>query len=1088
MEPADFAFYMENVFGPLTLFNLILSTTVILLSWKFGLYKDFPAGLFRWVMYNDWGYFFVMSPLRWLPTHPLTPITGYPGTDAGCRFSAAVDNFFQMGGLYINFLLVSCIFYMVSFNRPAITKDNQLYYAAGYFVFGSVFAISAAAGNVTNNVGLCFSDTDLVLVRAALWWLGIIFQSLLIIPIALTIWQTSRAASGKTVGFGTYFRFVTIILPQLLSRGPVHLLELHSRSRVPPSNTLQWIIIVGLPLAQMVDTIMLGGKAAQACTGSFSRVAPENKSTKKYLAMNTNDKSQEGKRRSLQGANALVPPRTPDTDTEEVKSQAPSSKSGNSTIQRKPSKAVPGSVSSWLDSILSKELSFFTKTVMAVVAVVFALSLVVAMRIDLQRDERDRVTRLRDRMSVVNTMGEFLRCSNNERMLASHFTNSNGTAYLSDYKQQQALTDTARFQLELALLQADVRTTRTINPVTVIEKGVYYMRALEVHRARVVARYIGTKEVMQYYTTMNRYFLDYMLTRVSQDVTPSTRKTLAELSYLSLSEEFQTSRALGLYVFSTQSFESSYDYWLHVRSPFASAYAQKFLLLVDPSIASSSEYTTMASSPTYQDVINMQRIASSNSTASIASVSVDTWKNSTDTMSKLVRSLGSAVSVSQDLEVGALASWYGNRFRTAAGTLMPVLALNAVALLLTTLLAITLLWATVDYDKQQMDDEDNTQSRCPIPLGIHLVLTMVLSAVAVFVLAVMILKTNAQDSLQGAQLRDVRTVDLAAMSVFEALQEERAAGSLWLAQLARGANNSSVSLSQYRSLFTSTDRQLTTLSALLDNTVPFVIDGGFRASLQALRVSVSATAITTAKLQTLLTGYRSLARSIISYMYNRTNTIEMPLVEYLMMQQGFVDEWEESEFQLLTSASITTATCAGGSACSTTIAPLQGSVSYVASHLIDAWGANKGSLVSQLGDVMSKFEVIPPKYGTSAPSLNTSLSSWRDGAMQVDIMVQGLQASIQTAIDALATSEQDDLRDISIGLSILLLGVIVIGVVLIVRVHLLSDAMVFQKTLLNLKVETEKPEAPLQPFPKGFDKFGGYLQTGRWRHRASRPA
>ncbi len=101
-------------------------------------------------------YCFWMGPLRWAgyPSSYLSTTFGYPASTAGCSLVVFVDTFLQVGGLYLNTIVVGSIFYIVYFDRRTPkAKESRHYAILGYWICCIAIALPTVLSPVSSDYG-----------------------------------------------------------------------------------------------------------------------------------------------------------------------------------------------------------------------------------------------------------------------------------------------------------------------------------------------------------------------------------------------------------------------------------------------------------------------------------------------------------------------------------------------------------------------------------------------------------------------------------------------------------------------------------------------------------------------------------------------------------------------------------------------------------------------------------------------------------------------------------------------------------------------------------------------------------------------
>jgi len=257
--------YMTSVYAPFEVASLCVLLLCLLMTLKFKSYSDFPGSLFQWVLVIDICYGCFSGPLRWFePANVFYYEMVNPTTDAGCRAVATVDTFFQMASLYANTAIICSVWYMVFYQQSLSAKTANGKKARKvcillFWCFTLFFTFLVSFGSVTNAVGWCTVDSIALLVKQIVWYVIIILQALMVIPTNYRIYKSSLR-STRAVSKGTYVRFVGIVITQVLGLFPVLQIEYYGITRTPVPTSLYWLILVGFPLAHMLDGLLLSIK------------------------------------------------------------------------------------------------------------------------------------------------------------------------------------------------------------------------------------------------------------------------------------------------------------------------------------------------------------------------------------------------------------------------------------------------------------------------------------------------------------------------------------------------------------------------------------------------------------------------------------------------------------------------------------------------------------------------------------------------------------------------------------------------------------------------------------------------------------
>ncbi len=105
----------------------------------------------------------------------------------------------------------------------------------------------------------CAAQSIGLIAKILFWLLLLILQIVLLVPTNYTIWLSSNVTS-KSMGTGTYVRFIGIIVTQMFGLGPIFIAEFIGLFHQPISRTLVYAIAILWPLSHIVNSLLLGAR------------------------------------------------------------------------------------------------------------------------------------------------------------------------------------------------------------------------------------------------------------------------------------------------------------------------------------------------------------------------------------------------------------------------------------------------------------------------------------------------------------------------------------------------------------------------------------------------------------------------------------------------------------------------------------------------------------------------------------------------------------------------------------------------------------------------------------------------------------
>jgi hypothetical protein len=242
---------LQSVLFPMEIFALVVLIMVQFGMYFWGISAKFPANLFRWVLWVDIGYGIFMGPLRWSPFAP-------EWTGELCKWEAGIHNFFQIGSLYTNSMIVLTIFYKIYYLRRMPHKSAK-YTQYGFLLCTVPAFLSVFVAPVTDFIGWCVVDSVSLVLKQVAWYLFMACQLILLIPTNYLIWKATKS-SRKTVKLDVYVRISGVIVTQTLMLAPLLISELNSVVRNPIGEQMAMTIAVCFPLAHILDSALVGSR------------------------------------------------------------------------------------------------------------------------------------------------------------------------------------------------------------------------------------------------------------------------------------------------------------------------------------------------------------------------------------------------------------------------------------------------------------------------------------------------------------------------------------------------------------------------------------------------------------------------------------------------------------------------------------------------------------------------------------------------------------------------------------------------------------------------------------------------------------
>jgi hypothetical protein len=270
MQSQDQArFWLTNVTGPLELVIFIFLFAVFVVIRKNNWYMTFPAVLFQWLLCLDMAHAFIIGPFRWIKGGFAYTIFAVPNTETGCQIAAILDNVMQVATVYTNTCIVTTVFIQVYYGRlipkykaAANNKKFLIGLCATVLVFGLITAFSGHVDNA--ELGWCVLDSSGLLGKHIFYYLCIMLQISMIIPIITLLYQSSQRSKTQMT-YGAYLRFCGILVSQIIGFTPLFVTELLSMARLKvPIDLVRWFAI-GYPLGHLIDGLVIGSKVLTLC-------------------------------------------------------------------------------------------------------------------------------------------------------------------------------------------------------------------------------------------------------------------------------------------------------------------------------------------------------------------------------------------------------------------------------------------------------------------------------------------------------------------------------------------------------------------------------------------------------------------------------------------------------------------------------------------------------------------------------------------------------------------------------------------------------------------------------------------------------
>lgn len=590
---------LNDVLAPLELMVVIIIPIVYLLLRKWHLYEEFPASLFRWTLALDFCYAWWLGPFRWLKGNTAYESMAYPTTQMGCHLVVFVDSFCQMGILYTNCVIVSVVFYMVYFGRRFGKKKRKAvrnFVSQLFLVLCFTVPFITALGEVHNYVGWCTADSVAVIFKQLVWFLVLVTQVTMIIPITFILTQGS--SSRKLVNSGTLFRFVMILFSQMIGLFPIMCIEFLGLARKPIPKVFVNMIAYLIPAAQIVDITMISVKLwpkfvkkleddSDGHCGYIARIAQASEvyqTNQEEIAVDNRSITSDYTNRSFNIKNIGNPKETggvflaqaysqSETCSEDlalyqmVKKKAKKEQHGSDSEGSSGNEDDDDAISEDQQTDLSttvnqKEPSMFDRIpfwlhLLLTMSIPFLLLLVVSLIMVLDFEEvRTKADVIRKDIVLTTYMADFVHESQKERGATGVYMGSMGKKFACEVLAQHVETDYWQERLQL-FLNNKFANVKLVTKSTFLQALINMLR-IEDHRTRVVNLSFSKGDGISYYTSMNMYFVG-ILAQICKDSTlGDTLQHLmfANLAFFSGKEIAGIERAMGSVTFSAGKFES----------------------------------------------------------------------------------------------------------------------------------------------------------------------------------------------------------------------------------------------------------------------------------------------------------------------------------------------------------------------------------------------------------------------------------------------------------------------------------------------------------------------------------------------------